>query len=38
MRDIAGLMIHHQTTAQNFAFSPKKPIEPLVKAVMELVA
>src|SRR6266853_5692590 len=26
MRDIAGMMVHHQTTAQNFAFSPKKPI------------
>src|SRR5262245_50749595 len=25
MRDIAGMMVHHQTTAQNFAFSPKKP-------------
>jgi hypothetical protein len=22
---MAGLMMHHRTTAQNFAFSPKKP-------------
>src|SRR5262249_8357794 len=28
MRDTAGMMIHHQTTAQNFAFSPKKPPSP----------
>ena len=25
MRDMAGMMMHHRTTAQNFAFSPKKP-------------
>src|SRR5215475_459394 len=25
MRDTAGMMVHRQTTAQNFAFSPKKP-------------
>ena len=25
MRDTAGLMMHHQATARNFAFSPKKP-------------
>src|SRR5215475_10128071 len=27
MRDSAGLMIHHQTTAQHFAFSPGKPTD-----------
>src|SRR5262245_16479849 len=26
MRDIVGLMIHHRATAQNFSFSPKKPV------------
>src|SRR5262245_37206324 len=26
MRDTAGMMIHHRTTAHNFAFSPKKPL------------
>ena len=31
MRNIAGLMIHHRTTAQNFSFSPKKPIGHLEK-------
>ena len=25
MRDTAVMMMHHQSTAQNFAFSPKKP-------------
>jgi hypothetical protein len=28
MRDTADMMLHHRTTAQNFAFSPKKPIPP----------
>jgi site-specific recombinase XerD len=23
---MAGLMMHHRTTAQNFSFSPKKPM------------
>jgi hypothetical protein len=26
MRDTVDMMIHYQTTAQNFAFSPKKPV------------
>ena len=26
MRDTAGMMMHHWATAQNFAFSPKKPV------------
>jgi hypothetical protein len=36
MRDAAGVLIHHQTAAQNFAFSPKKPME-IIEVHSELV-
>ena len=26
MRDMAGMMMHHRTTAQNFSISPGKPL------------
>jgi predicted nucleic acid-binding protein len=35
MRDTAGMMIHYQTIAQNFAFSPKKPTDCIVMTVAD---